>query len=75
MCKTPNQMAKDARAAYNHLDNLFWTPGMQEDSPEYIEARKDLHKKVTALKNYVQDHFGVSYFILNETITSANGVL
>lgn len=75
MCKTPNHMVKDARAAYDHLDNLFWTPGMQEDSPEYIAAQKDLHKKVTALENYVQDHFGVSHFILNETVTSGLGVL
>ena len=75
MCKTPKQMVKDARAAYDHLDDLFWTPGIEEGSPEYLAAEKDLHKKVTALENYVQDHFGVSYFILNETITSANGCL
>lgn len=75
MCKTPNQMVKDVRDAYDHLDDLFWTPGIEECSPEYIAAQKDLHKKVTALENYMQDHFGVSYFALNETIMSANGVL
>lgn len=75
MCKTPNQMVKDVRAAYQNLDDLFWTPGVEGGSPEYQEAERDVCRKVMALENYVQDHFGVSYFVLNETITSANGVL
>ena len=75
MCKTPKQMVKDAKAAYDHLEDLFWTPGIEEGSTEYLAAEKDLHKKVTALENYVRDHFGVDYFRLNEVISSANGVL
>ena len=75
MCKTPKQMVESVAKASMDLDGLFWTPEIEECSPEYIAAQKDLHKKVTALENYVQDHFGVSYFALNETIMSANGVL
>lgn len=75
MCKTPKQMVKEVKDAYDHLETLFWTPGVNENSPEYVAAEKDLHKKVTALENYVQDHFGVTYFALNATITSANGCL
>lgn len=75
MCKTPKQIVEAVAKASMDLDDLFWTPGIKENSPEYIAAQKDLNKKVTALENYVQDHFGVSYFALNETITSANGVL
>lgn len=75
MCKTPKQMVKAVEEAYQNLDDLFWTPGIKEESPEYVAAAAILEKKVTALENYVRDHFGVTYFRLNEVITSANGVL